>query len=127
MVDLLNKKIFLDKDEQLFRKIEQLAFQQGFVYAPHWNNDNTKTRCTNQKPIVRAKYQTVVFFEAIDGTKVISLNHYANIDKGISSYRTWKDRFDGIKSWDSTYYYKKCIIEALDPKLLTFEIIQELW
>ena len=127
MVDLLNKKIFLDKDEQLFRKIEQLAFSQGFVYAPHWNNDCTKTRCTNQKPIIRAKYQNVVFLEALDGTKIISLNQYANDDKGISSYWTWKDRFNGIKSWDSTYYYKKCIIEALDPKLLNFEIIQELW
>lgn len=127
MVDLLNKKIFLDRDEQLFRKIEKLAFSQGFVYVPHWDINNQSPRFTNQKPLIKAKYQNVVFLEAINGTKVISLNHHADWDHGIRTGFTWIDRFNGIKKWTHNCYYKKCTIEELDPKLLNFETVEELW
>ncbi len=128
MVDLLNKKIFLDKDEKLFRKIEQLAFSQGFVYVSHWNRDRNSPRIINQKPIIRAKYQNVVFLESLCGTyKVISLNHYCDKNKVISSHYTHKDRFDNIKSWKYNSWYKNCIIEELDPKLLKFKTMYELW
>ena len=127
MVDLLNTKIWVNNDRDLIRKIENLAFNLGFVYAKRIYNINIHIYKGSKKNSLNKKIYALYFYKNKDNQKEILCN-YINHKYPITKYNTHKDRFDKVVYTSDLYnaFGSECITEIF-TKDLQLNTIYELW
>lgn len=93
-IDLLWKKIWINKDEELLRKIENLAFENGFGWLTSVWSDNQRAYCynINHKPTKLKNIYALYFLKTKCGKMYIT--YKLNYGNTINSYYTHKMRFN---------------------------------
>ena len=93
-IDLLWKKIWINKDEELLRKIENLAFENGFGWLTSVWSYNQRAYCynINHRPTILKKIYSLYFLKTKCGKTYIT--YKLNYGRTINSNYTYKMRFN---------------------------------
>jgi hypothetical protein len=127
-IDLMNTKIWVNNDRELLRKIELLAFKQGFGWINRIHSRNGTVERCYQKHTQLKKVYTLYFGETEYNNKYIT--QISSYHKQITKDYTHLDRYNSVTTtnniWCDDTYNSKAIIE-LFPKDIFKENTINLW
>jgi hypothetical protein len=127
-IDLMNTKIWVNNDRELIRKIELLAFKQGFGWINRIYSSKAVVERCYQKHTGLKKIYALYFGETKYNNKYIT--QISSYYKPITKDYTHLDRYNSVtitnNIWCDDTYNPKVIIE-LFPKDIFKENTINLW
>lgn len=127
-IELLNTKIWVNNDRDLIRRIETLAFSQGFGWLNRiYSRDSMIERCYQKHTELKKVYALYFGITKNKNKFITQISSYKRqITKEFTHLNRFNDTNNSFNIWCSDPYLKTPIIE-LFPKDIFKEKTVELW
>lgn len=127
-IELLNTKIWVNNDRDLIRRIETLAFSQGFGWLNRiYSRDGMVERCYQKHTELKKVYS---LYFGITKNKNKFITQVSSYHRPITKGFTHLDRFNSTKNtsnvWANDPYVTKPIIELFSKDIFKEKTV-ELW